>query len=106
MPSWIPLMVSSIRVRLVFSSWLRNESGTDSIGYLSQPRQAEIEAGRTLDEVLGIQPGYRTFDVAWINTRNGRSQLQVTLKYAENQHQFKLNMVQENSAWVIDAIIK
>jgi hypothetical protein len=87
------------------NSLLRDPSGASSVAYLSQRLRSEISANWVLPTGLGIQPGYRAFQVTLLNNGEGSVVIQATLTYESGASVRNFTLIKEGVDWRIDKVV-
>lgn len=86
-------------------SLIKDPSGNSSLQYLSQSLVAEVQGGRSLLSILGIQSVYESFAYEiLIENSGGVSKIRATLNYAAGSQVRTLTLIQEGAGWHINAI--
>jgi Flp pilus assembly protein TadD len=105
-PGGLPVADASQVVLAFLGSLEKNPSGSSSIQYLSQQLKAQVQGGRPIPSLLGVQNIYRAYHAdAAVSRGGGRAAtVRVTLTYASGPVQRLFTLVPEDGAWKIDDI--
>mgnify|MGYP002400724352 CR=1 FL=1 len=95
-------------MRLFLAALEKDPSGKTGTPYMSEQLRAQIQAGRPMDTVLGIQGQFQSFSYENAISRGGgqAATVQVTLKLASGSPAPRLfTLVPESGSWrIVDVV--